>query len=641
MKNYLNPNLPSGELEGGWQKTVKNLTDIPSEKKKEFEIIIVGCGLSGSSTAATLAEEGFKIKLLTYHDSPRRAHSVSAQGGINAARSLPDERKNIAIDKLFKDTVIGGDFRAREASCQRLSELSSSIIDQCVSQGVPFAREYDGTLATRRFGGTVVSRTFYARGQTGQQLLYGAYQALSRQVNLGNIELIKKRDVLDLVIVNNVARGVIARNLINGNLEAHKAHCVVLATGGYSNVYFLSTNSLKSNATAIWRAYKRGANFANPSFTQIHPTCIPPEGSYQSKLTLMSESLRNDGRIWLPKKNDVKDNPENIPEDERDYFLERQYPKYGNLVPRDVASRRAKEICDKGFGIGFGGKGVYLDLKDSIKKNGIKEINSKYGNLLEMYERIVGEDPRKVPMKIYPAPHYTMGGLWVDYHLMSNINGLFVLGEANYSVHGANRLGANALLQCLSDGYFISPRTITSWLANNKDLDERKIDEASKDALSSVNKKIKSLLKIKGEKPVDYFHRRLGEIMISKCGISRNKHDLKLAFKEVELLNKDFKNNLRIPENECGLNVELEKALRLEDFIELSKLMIKDATEREESCGAHFREEYQTEEGEAKRNDDLFSHIAVWEFNPENNTHSRHSEELSFKKINLNTRDYK
>ena len=414
MKNFINPNLPTGEVEGAWQKTIKNLSNLTTEKKNKFEIIIVGCGLSGSSAAATLAEEGFKIKLITYHDSPRRAHSVSAQGGINAARSSSDEKSKVVIDQLFKDTVLGGDFRAREASCQRLSELSSSIIDQCVSQGVPFAREYDGTLATRRFGGAVVSRTFYARGQTGQQLLYGAYQALSRQVRLGNIELFTKRDVLDLVIVNDIARGVIARNLINGNLETYKAHCVVLATGGYSNVYYLSTNSLKSNATAIWRPTK-GGEFCKSLFTQIHPTCIPPGGIYQSKLTLMSESLRNDGRIWLPKNIDSKDDPENIPEHERDYFLERQYPKYGNLVPRDVASRRAKEICEKGFGIGLGGKGVYLDLKDSIKKDGLKVIKAKYGNLLEMYERIVGEDPTKVPMKIYPA----LITQWVDYGLIT------------------------------------------------------------------------------------------------------------------------------------------------------------------------------------------------------------------------------
>jgi len=641
MSNFINPNLPSGAVEEGWQKTVRNLTNLSRDKKNKFEVIIVGCGLSGSSAAATLAEEGFKIKLITYHDSPRRAHSVSAQGGINAARSSSDRKNEVVIDQLFKDTVVGGDFRAREASCQRLSELSSSIIDQCVSQGVPFAREYDGTLATRRFGGAVVSRTFYARGQTGQQLLYGAYQALMRQVNLGNIELITKRDVLDLVIVNNVARGVIARNLIDGNLETYKAHCVVLATGGYSNVYYLSTNSLKSNATAIWRAHKRGANFANPSFTQIHPTCIPPEGSYQSKLTLMSESLRNDGRIWLPKKLYSNDEPENIPEEERDYFLERQYPKYGNLVPRDVASRRAKEMCEKGFGIGFGGKGVYLDLRDSIKRDGLKIIKAKYGNLLEMYERIVGADPTKVPMKIYPAPHYTMGGLWVDYNLMSNVGGLFVLGEANFSVHGANRLGANALLQCLCDGYFISPKTITSWLANNQEIDNRRIEEACKEALDSVDKQIKALLKIKGDKPVDYFHRKLGEIMILKCGISRNRKDLKYALEEIEMLSKDFKSNLNIPETNSGLNVELEKALRLEDFIELSKLMVKDAIEREESCGAHFREEYQTKEGEAKRNDDLFSHIAVWKFNSENNSHTRYYEDLIFNKISLNTRNYK
>ena len=601
MNDLVDANLPSGDLEGGWEKTIRNLSNLSNEQKNKFQIIIVGCGLSGSSAAATLAEEGFKIKLLTYHDSPRRAHSVSAQGGINAARSLSDHKNIDVIDQLFKDTVRGGDYRAREASCQRLSELSSSIINQCVAQGVPFAREYDGNLATRRFGGSLVSRTFYARGQTGQQLLYGAYQALLRQVNLGNIELITKRDVLDLVIVNDVARGVIARNTINGDLETYKAHCVVLATGGYSNVYFLSTNSLKSNATAIWRAHKRGANFANPSFTQIHPTCIPPGDSYQSKLTLMSESLRNDGRIWLPKRSNSKDDPENIPENERDYFLERQYPKYRNLVPRDVASRRAKELCDKGFGIGYGGKGVYLDLQDSIKRDGLKVIKDKYGNLFEMYERIVGEDPTKVPMKIYPAPHYSMGGLWVDYNLMSNIGGLFVLGEANYSVHGANRLGANALLQCLCDGYFISPRTITSWLSNNKEIDNRKFDEACKEALNSVEKKIKVLLRIKGDKPVDYFHRKLGEIMISKCGISRNSKNLTSAIEEVELLSKDFKSNLKITITNSGLNVDLEKALRLEDFIELAKLMINDAIEREESCGAHFREEYQTKEGEAKR----------------------------------------
>ena len=641
MSDILNANLPSQNIEGAWGKTVKELSNLSIEKKKEFEIIIVGCGLSGSSAAATLAEEGFKVKLFTYHDSPRRAHSVSAQGGINAARSLSEESTKEDIDRLFEDTVRGGDFRAREASCQRLAELSSSIIDQCVSQGVPFAREYDGTLATRKFGGALVSRTFYARGQTGQQLLYGAYQALMRQINLGNIELYTKRDILDFVVVNNVAKGVIARNLIEGNLEVYKAHCVVLATGGYSNVYFLSTNSLKSNTTAIWRAHKKGANFANPSFTQIHPTCIPPRDSYQSKLTLMSESLRNDGRIWLPKNKNSKETPENIPENERDYFLERQYPKYGNLVPRDLASRRAKELCDEGFGIGYESKGVYLDLGDSIKKNGLKEIQAKYGNLFEMYERIVGEDPTKVPMKIYPAPHYTMGGLWVDYNLMSSIEGLFVLGEANYSVHGANRLGANALLQCLTDGYFISPKTITSWLVNNNDIDDIKINEACKEALYSVEKRIEKLSRKNGDKTVDYFHRKLGDIMISKCGISRNKKDLKLALKEIDLLGKDFQSNVKIPGSKSGLNLELEKALRLEDFFELSNLMVRDAIEREESCGAHFREEYQTKEGEAARNDDLFSHIAVWEYNLKNDIHIRHAEKLSFKKINLNTRNYK
>ncbi len=640
--NNINPSLPTGDLEGAWKRVHSNLSNVSSSNKQKFEIIVVGCGLSGSSVAATLAEQGFKIKLLTYHDSPRRAHSVSAQGGINAARCISNEDSyKDAVDKLFKDTVRGGDFRAREACCQRLSEISSSIIDQCVSQGVPFARDYDGTLATRRFGGALVSRTFYARGQTGQQLLYGAYQALLRQVNMGNINLLAKRDVLDFVIVDNTVTGVIARNLINGNLEIHKSNAVVLATGGYSNVYYLSTNSLKSNATAVWRAYKKGATFANPCFTQIHPTCIPQGDEFQSKLTLMSESLRNDGRIWLPKEVNFNGNHLDIPEDERDYFLERQYPKYGNLVPRDVASRRSKELCEKGYGVGYGGKGVFLDLRDAIKNQGEELIKAKYGNLFEMYERITGEDPTKVPMKIYPAPHYTMGGLWVDYNLMSNIEGLFILGEANYSIHGANRLGANALLQCLCDGYFIAPKTISSWLANKSSTNLKIIDEACNDALNSVSLKIKKLIAINGDKPPDYFHRQLGKIMTKKCGISRNKSDLNRALSEIKTLHKEFKVNVKIPKNEFSPNTELEKALRIDDFFELSKLMIDDAIEREESCGAHFRQEYQTKDGEARRNDKLFNHIAVWKFDPKYNAHVRLLEELTFKNIDVNSRDYK
>ena len=635
----LKSHIPKGPLKDKWTNHKNKINLVNPANKRNIDVIVVGTGLAGGSASATLAELGYNVKTFCYQDSPRRAHSIAAQGGINAAKNYQNDGDSVY--RLFYDTIKGGDYRAREANVYRLAEISNNIIDQCVAQGVPFAREYGGHLANRSFGGAQVSRTFYARGQTGQQLLLGAYSALIRQMSLGTVKFYPRTEMLDLVTIDGAAKGIITRNLVTGEVDSHAAHAVVLATGGYGNVFYLSTNAMASNVTASWRAHKKGAFFANPCFTQIHPTCIPPGGSYQSKLTLMSESLRNDGRIWLPKAINCKDDPENIPEDERDYFLERQYPKYGNLVPRDVASRRAREICEKGFGIGFGGKGVYLDLQDSIKKDGLKVIKAKYGNLLEMYERIVGEDPTKVPMKIYPAPHYTMGGLWVDYNLMSNIGGLFVLGEANYSVHGANRLGANALLQCLCDGYFISPKTITSWLANNKGLDNRKIEEACKEALNCVDKKIKALLKIKGDKPVDYFHRALGEIMILKCGISRNRNDLKLALEEVEILSKNFKSNLKIPETNSGLNVELEKALRLEDFIELSILMIKDAIEREESCGAHFREEYQTKEGEAKRNDDLFSHIAVWKFNSENNSHIRFSEDLDFKKINLNTRNYK
>ena len=640
MPTLIDSKVPSGKLAGSWERFKRDLPPMDSKQNKGKQIVVVGSGLSGSSVAATLAEAGYLIKLITYHDSPRRAHSVAAQGGINAAKSIKDEGSE-SIEKLFKDTISGGDFRAREFECQRLAEISSSIIDKCVEEGVPFAREYDGTLATRRFGGALVSRTFYARGQTGQQLLYGSYQALMRQVAAKKVHIFPRRDVLELITINGKAKGVVTRNLLNGELEVYKSDVVVLATGGYSNVYFLSTNSMKSNASAIWRAHRQGAFFANPSFTQIHPTCIPSEGDFQSKLTLMSESLRNDGRIWVPKDIQEKRNPVDIPSSERDYFLERLYPSYGNMVPRDVASRRAKELCDGGFGVGDNNRAVYLDLQDAISVKGVEEIKSKYGNLLEMYERIVGEDPYKVPMRIYPAPHYTMGGLWVDYTLMSNLAGLFVVGEANFTVHGANRLGANALLQCLADGYFIAPFTIGSWLSSQTfEESSHSIEEACKDALARVNERIKALIQIKGSTPVDVFHRRLGEIMIRRCGISRDKNGLKEGLKEVKALHNQFHQNVLIPSEVNCPNPELEKALRVLDFFELAQLMLLDALEREESCGAHFRVEHQTQEGEALRNDNDYSHIAAWEYVSETDS-IKHLEKLSFTHLQPTKRSYK
>ncbi len=640
MSHLPDPCLPTGVCDGAWQRIQTSLPSIPVEKKNGMQIVVVGGGLSGSSAAATLAEQGFHVKLITYHDSPRRAHSVAAQGGINAAKSIEEDNLD-GINELFKDTVRGGDFRAREATCRRLAEISGSIIDQCVAQGVPFAREYEGVLATRRFGGAVVSRTFYARGQTGQQLLYGAYQALMRQVANQRVELLPRRDVLELIKVNGVIRGVVSRNLLSGKLEVFRAHAVILATGGYSNVYFLSTNSLKSNATAIWRAHKQGAFFANPSFTQIHPTCIPLGDKYQSKLTLMSESLRNDGRIWLPKQINDKRHPSDIPELQRDYFLERLYPSYGNMVPRDVASRRAKELCDAGFGVGVDGRSVYLDLRDAILRKGPQEIKSKYGNLIDMYERIVGEDPLAMPMRIYPAPHYTMGGLWVDYHLMSTLPGLFVLGEANCTVHGANRLGANALLQCLADGYFIAPSSVTAWLAGQTfSPSSQEIDNACIEAMAKAQKRIDDLVKVKGGIPVDDFHRKLGKIMINRCGIIRDERGLRSGLKEVNELKNQFHNEVRVPfEVDCP-NPELEKAMRVADFLELAHLMLSDALSREESCGAHFREEYQTKEGEALRDDENYSHIAVWEF-VRGASSIKHVEGLSFSAIQPDKRSYR
>ena len=636
--NAPNPRLPSGPVSDAWRRTKEDLPLISPLRKRELTILVVGTGLAGSSAAATLAEQGYRVKVITFHDSPRRAHSVAAQGGINAARPLAVDGDSVS--RLFRDTVRGGDFRAREVGCHRLAEISSAIIDQCVAQGVPFAREYGGTLATRNFGGSLVSRTFYARGQTGQQLLYGAYQALMRQVQLGRIELLPRRDLLELIRIDGVARGVICRNLLSGELETHTGHAVVLASGGYSNVYFLSTNALKSNASAIWRAHEQGALFANPCFTQIHPTCIPSGDPYQSKLTLMSESLRNDGRVWLPQERHDTRDPESIPESERDYFLERQYPSYGNMVPRDVASRRARELCNAGQGVGPAGRSIYLDLRDAIQHNGRDVIAKRYGNLLEMYERISGEDPYAKPLKIYPAPHYTMGGLWVDYHLMSSIPGLFVLGEANFSEHGANRLGASALMQGLADGYFIAPATVTAWLAGHPTPSVNEEHPSCRAAKAAAETRIQSLLSSNGEIPVDHFHRQLGLTMIERCGISRDANGLKKGLQEVHQLEQAFRAEVRIPGSAMGPNVELEKGLRLGDFFGLAQLMLRDALTREESCGAHFREEHQTPEGEALRNDERFAHIAAWE-HQHGAEPIRHQEPLMFTALQPSTRSYR
>ena len=636
--NALNPRIHSGPVCDAWTKTKEELPLISPLRKRELTILVVGTGLAGSSAAATLAEQGYRVKVITFHDSARRAHSVAAQGGINAARPVAVDGDSIS--RLFRDTVRGGDFRAREAGCHRLAEISNAIIDQCVAQGVPFAREYGGTLATRNFGGSLVSRTFYARGQTGQQLLYGAYQALMRQVQLGRVELLPRRDLLELIRVDGVARGVICRNLLIGALETHTGHAVVLATGGYSNVYFLSTNALKSNASAIWRAHEQGALFANPCFTQIHPTCIPSGDPYQSKLTLMSESLRNGGRVWLPQRRQDSRDPGAIPEDERDYFLERQYPSYGNMVPRDVASRRARELCNAGQGVGPAGRSIYLDLRDAIRESGREVIAKRYGNLLEMYQRISGEDPYAKPLKIYPAPHYTMGGLWVDYHLMSTIPGLFVLGEANFSEHGANRLGASALMQGLADGYFIAPATVTAWLASHSAPPVTQDHPACREALAATQARIAALLSTEGDTPVDQFHRQLGLTMIERCGISRDAAGLSQGLQEVRALEQEFRARVRIPGRAEGPNLELEKALRLSDFFGLAQLMLRDALAREESCGAHFREEHQTPEGEAQRDDEHFAHIAAWEYQ-DGAAPLRHSEPLQFTALQPSTRSYR
>ncbi len=642
MSGLPDPRLPSGPLATAWRRTRDGLPLISPLRKRPLRIVVVGSGLAGSAAAASLAEQGYQVQLVTFHDSPRRAHSVAAQGGINAAKNYANDGDS--VERLFADTLKGGDFRAREAGCYRLAEISGAIIDQCVAQGVPFAREYGGTLANRNFGGALVSRTFYARGQTGQQLLYGAYQALMRQVAAGRVTLLTRREMLELVTLDGVARGVVCRNLLSGALETYTANAVVLASGGYTNVYYLSTNALKSNGSAIWRAHLQGALFANPCFTQIHPTCIPSGDAYQSKLTLMSESLRNDGRVWLPLTPGDNRPPDQIPESERDYFLERQYPSYGNMVPRDVASRRARELCNAGHGVGPGGRSVYLDFQAAIANQGAAVIESRYGNLFEMYERITGDDPLHAPMRIYPAPHYTMGGLWVDYHLMSSIPGLFVLGEANFSEHGANRLGASALMQGLADGYFIAPATVTAWLAEQGATpigpDDPAGLEACQQASQRAQGRIDALLAVAGTKPVDSFHRALGQLMLEYCGISRSAAGLQAGLDGVEALEARFWREVRVPGNALAPNGELEKALRLSDFFGLARLMLRDALARDESCGAHFREEHQNAQGEARRDDQHFAHIAAWEHRP-GGTPIRHQEPLNFSQLQPSTRNYR
>jgi len=641
----LNSKIPTGPVTQKWTayKGSQNLVN-PANKRK-LDIIVVGTGLAGASAAASLGEMGFNVLAFCYQDSPRRAHSIAAQGGINAAKNYPNDGD--AIYRLFYDTIKGGDYRAREGNVYRLAEVSNNIIDQCVAQGVPFAREYGGLLDNRSFGGAQVSRTFYARGQTGQQLLIGAYGALSKEIHKGSVKMYTRREMLDLVVVDGRARGIIVRNLVTGEIERHAAHAVILATGGYGNVYFLSTNAMNSNGSAAWRAHKRGALFANPCFVQIHPTCIPVHGDYQSKLTLMSESLRNDGRIWVPKKKEDAEavrkgtlKPVDIKEEDRDYYLERRYPAFGNLVPRDVASRAAKERCDAGFGVGSTGLAVYLDFSDAIRRYGKATIEAKYGNLFQMYEKIVDENPYEVPMMIYPAVHYTMGGLWVDYELQSNIPGLFVAGEANFSDHGANRLGASALMQGLADGYFVLPYTVQNYLADQIKVPQFKtslpeFDEAEK----SVQDQINRLYSIKGNTSVDAFHRKLGKIMWDYVGMARNEEGLKKAVALIADLRKEFYSDLKITGIPDGVNAELEKAYRLADFLELGELMAKDALIREESCGGHFREEYQTPEGEALRNDEKFMYVAAWDY--AGGKFEMQKEPLVYESIEIKQRSYK
>ncbi|CAM3743982.1 fumarate reductase/succinate dehydrogenase flavoprotein subunit [Aquirufa aurantiipilula] len=656
----LDAKIPEGSLAEKWTKYRSSVSLVNPANKRNLEVVIVGSGLAGASAAASLAELGYKVKVFCFQDSPRRAHSIAAQGGINAAKNYQNDGDSTF--RLFYDTIKGGDYRAREANVHRLAEVSGNIIDQCVAQGVPFAREYGGLLSNRSFGGTQVQRTFYAAGQTGQQLLLGAYSALQRQVGMGNVELFTRHEMLDVVVVDGKARGIIARDLVTGELERHFGHAVLLCTGGYGNVFYLSTNAMGSNVTAAWKAHKKGAFFANPCYTQIHPTCIPVSGDHQSKLTLMSESLRNDGRIWVPKKKDDPRKANEIPEDERDYYLERRYPAFGNLVPRDIASRAAKERCDAGYGVGTSKMAVYLDFAAAIIRYGKAEANKrnihhasdeeiqlmgkevvkeKYGNLFDMYKQITGEDPYELPMRIYPAVHYTMGGLWVDYNLMTTVPGLYALGEANFSDHGANRLGASALMQGLADGYFVIPYTIGAYLASEIRTPALSTDsEVFVNAEKAVKDQIDKLMNIRGTKSVDYFHKKLGLIMWNQCGMARNEEGLKMAISEIQALRKEFWSDVRIPGEANNLNPELEKAGRVADFLELGELMCQDALDRQESCGGHFREEYQTEDGEALRDDEKFAYVAAWEYQGESKF-ELHKEDLKFENIKIAQRSYK
>ncbi|ATL49525.1 succinate dehydrogenase flavoprotein subunit [Chitinophaga caeni] len=656
----LNSKIPAGPLETQWSKYKSTVKLVNPANKRKLEVIVVGTGLAGASAAASLAELGYSVKAFCFQDSPRRAHSIAAQGGINAAKNYQNDGDSVF--RLFYDTVKGGDYRARESNVYRLAEVSGNIIDQCVAQGVPFAREYGGLLSNRSFGGVQVQRTFYAAGQTGQQLLLGAYSALERQVSLGKVKMYRRHEMLDIVKIDGKARGIIARDLVTGKLERHFGHAVLLCTGGYGNVFFLSTNAMGSNVTAAWKAHKQGAFFGNPCFTQIHPTCIPVSGDHQSKLTLMSESLRNDGRIWVPKKKDDTRKPSEIPEDERDYYLERRYPAFGNLVPRDVASRAAKERCDAGYGVGASKMAVYLDYADAIKRYGKIEaskhgkdhasdaeiiamgkavVAEKYGNLFDMYAKITGENPYETPMRIYPAVHYTMGGLWVDYELMTTVPGLYALGEANFSDHGANRLGASALMQGLADGYFVIPYTVGNFLADEIHTkaiptDHPAFEEAEKNVQASLEK----LMGIQGTKSVDHFHKALGKIMWDKCGMARNEQGLKEAIEEIKALREEFWKDVRIPGDANGINTELEKAGRVADFLELGELMCIDALHRRESCGGHFREESQTEDGEAKRDDENFQYVAAWEYQGPSK-YDLHKEPLNFDVVHPTQRSYK
>ena len=633
----LDSKIPTGHISEKWTNHKFNMKLVNPSNKRKFDIIVVGTGLAGASAAASLGELGYNVKAFTFHDSARRAHSIAAQGGINASKNYQNDGDSTY--RLFYDTVKGGDFRSREANVHRLAEVSGNIIDQCVAQGVPFARDYGGLLDNRSFGGAQVSRTFYARGQTGQQLLLGAVSALNRQVDKGSVKLYLRREMLDVVIIDGAAKGIIVRNLLTGEIEKYSAHAVILATGGYSNVFFLSTNAMNCNATAIWRAHKRGAYFANPCFTQIHPTCLPLHGESQSKLTLMSESLRNDGRVWVSKKKGDMRNPGDIPEDARDYYLERKYPSFGNLAPRDISSRAAKEVCDEGRGV-KGGDAVYLDFKDAINRLGQKVIEERYGNLFEIYETITGENPYKSPMMIYPAPHYTMGGLWVDYNLMSNIPGLFIAGEANFSDHGANRLGASALMQGLADGYFVIPYTTGNYLGGDKptavNTDHPEFEKVAKEVKDLTNK----LLSIKGKRTVDDLHKQLGRIMWDNVGMGRNEAGLKKTIEQIRQVKEEFWKNVTIPGSGSDVNQTLERAGRLVDYFELGELMALDALSRNESCGGHFREEYQFEDGEAKRDDENYSYVAAWEFAGENKW-NLHKEDLNFEYVKPAIRSYK